>query len=192
MNHYIRYFRYGDQAVDDHGWGCVYRNIQTACWKAFQQAPDIERMKAWFGLSGQRGTNLWIEPIDAMSFLQNQMQLSCDHYFVARGTTRTTAFKRTSLESMIRDAVTILDLNEILRMLFSGTDGPTASCIIDNGTYSYVLLGCRVDAETSALWFRRADPHCQAGDRQQGVRWMQSEEVWGDSCSWSVCTVCWP
>ena len=35
-----KWFKYGDGAVRDHGWGCVYRNVQTV--RAFNDLPHID------------------------------------------------------------------------------------------------------------------------------------------------------
>jgi len=63
-------YRYGSQGIDDHGWGCVYRNIQTIRKMSGMPVPSIEDIQRVSGIDpALSGKNLWIEPKQAMPFL---------------------------------------------------------------------------------------------------------------------------
>ncbi|MDC0366903.1 hypothetical protein OAM67_00580 [bacterium] len=66
-------FGYGDQGVDDHGWGCVYRCVQTVqrYWhKRVMTVPQMRTLSIKHGgkptadsnLKNKSITSLWIEP----------------------------------------------------------------------------------------------------------------------------------
>ncbi len=63
-------YRYGSQGINDHGWGCVYRNVQTLRKLNGLSVPTISEIQTQTGIDPRgRGTELWIEPVDAKQFL---------------------------------------------------------------------------------------------------------------------------
>lgn len=64
-------YHYGSQGINDHGWGCVYRNIQTICqMTGTTPVPSIQDIQKASGINPDlSGTDLWIEPKQAMPFL---------------------------------------------------------------------------------------------------------------------------
>jgi len=61
-------FRYGSQGVNDFGWGCVYRNVQTLRSLNDLPVPTIQEIQVEVGID-PTGQQLWIEPVDVKPYL---------------------------------------------------------------------------------------------------------------------------
>ena len=167
-------FHYGDDGVADHGWGCVYRNIQSAVNAKGFEYPSMDTMLTHFGLQGHSGRDLWIEPIDACSFINTIYGLPTKHIYLKKGLSNFTRTKE-------RPETTIYENSTLTRMIydhFSSCENP--SIIIDNGTFSYILFP---DTSETVLV---GDPH-KVSDRE--LRRECPDKIFNGASSWTFCFV---
>jgi hypothetical protein len=167
-------FKYGDKGLNDHGWGCVYRNIQTAVHYYSGRVVDMDYMLTWFQTKDKYGRGRWLEPVDACKFIDLACNIQTRHLFFERE--NVSAFTRTDFSKVEVSK----DLVYVRRMVENHLDDSKSckSVIIDNGTFSYILFA-------SPVGLLRGDPHCAS----ENLRVMSFEEVFGKSCSWSLCFV---
>lgn len=185
-------FAYGDESVADHGWGCVYRNIQTALHLASggsqhismgEIAGECEGIPSSPPASGSV-RSLWIEPIDGARILSKR-GLVCRHYFLEAeplpaaapwNFTRTAAPPATERVGM--GATSWLNM-----AAFLGKD-ERHSIIIDDGIMSFIVIDATVD-EAGAVSVLIADPHTP--DERQ--RWYPVEAFFTRVARWAICEV---
>jgi hypothetical protein len=188
-------YHYGDEGISDSGWGCVYRNIQSAVKfygeEAFGRSsrsnafvPSLPFMISYFGLEGNNGKDLWIEPIDACNFLTVSYEIPTRHIFLKRNGVE--YFTRTDVESLesFESVDEVVDI--LLKHVNSGTTtkiGEGKSIIIDDGVYSYILFSC---GNPFYKGFFRGDPHCSFN---RDVKLIGAQDLLGENLSWAFCLV---
>ena len=79
------FYYYGIDGFPDHGWGCVYRNIQSVISFIKDEIPTIPNMLEFFNkdISVESKRELWITPKDAKDFLEFYLEnylLKYDYY----------------------------------------------------------------------------------------------------------------
>jgi len=62
----MRIYGYGDQGIDDSGYGCVYRNLQSLMSLFTKSIPTIPELRGLLGIPFSRNARrMWIEPPEA-------------------------------------------------------------------------------------------------------------------------------
>lgn len=159
-------FGYGDHGVQDHGWGCVYRNIQTAynSRNPLSTVPTLHEMLLFFGFPSPpvAGRSVWIEPQDACRFLSVH-NIPCTHAATSPDG------KRESLKVHLAGRFTRTDLDSVQevwtpeafakRCFDHLASDPRAVVILDNGTFSYTLLKALTLTSKNCYAFLMGDPH---------------------------------
>ena len=167
-------YRYGDEGECDFGWGCVYRNIQSALKNCGEEkVPKLKEMVKYFGLDGLAGKNLWIEPVDAEAFISEKYsRLPVKHAFLS-GENGGDNFFRTIVQFAENDPVYMA---RVCEEFLKGDE--RRSIIVDDGTFSYILVG----RDGNVL---KGDPHKLYTRNLEKV---DLSEFFGNKC-WALCFV---
>ena len=187
----VTHFVFGDQGVQDHGWGCVYRCLQTCCTLGGLDVPSMEEIRKFFGVRERT----WLEPIDCVRFAEAR-GLTARHIMTVHPRSRLRAFSRTEAPEVVlgRDEF----MGQIARHV---QQGPRHNAVIDNGTFSYAVLDAAdasaADAGKAALEFLVGDPHCPRGpfDPHQphketsNPRWFRAADFVRDGATWAAALV---
>lgn len=128
-------YRYGSQGVNDHGWGCTYRNVQTLRKLKGLSVPTLSEIQTQVGIDPRgRGTELWIEPIDAKQFLPSYNELVL--YKTVEDVTP--HLLRTSVEDF--NAV-YRNANDAEAYLMSCLNNKQQRVLLDDSIRSFILTG---------------------------------------------------
>ena len=136
-------YGYGDQQMQDGGYGCTYRNIQTVLGSLGVGSTDMPSVLALMAQAGKTYAphdvqSMWIEPIQAKRLIA--------HY---TGKTFQTCLYRTSIHEaskrMLRNIpsdydVQTSDVSAFEAMVRAGLNKGTP-VIVDDGIGSYLILG---------------------------------------------------
>ena len=144
---FVPYY-YGCDGFRDEGWGCVYRCIQAMLHTLGEEVLSLPSMMRTLGIdhAPQNPTSMWIEPVDAKTFLVNAPTELALYMSDASQVHR---MRRTTPE----DAQVRLNTgDELLEYLREGLKaGPV---LVDDGTRSYLLT-----EDLGEIGFALMDPH---------------------------------
>ena len=163
-------YHYGIDGFPDHGWGCVYRNLQTAVGALEWPVPSMPDLLRYFDKAdlyarGVRGSDIWIEPPDAAQFLRDAADdVDVEEWLYLRRPEHARRMLRYTPERPYGVARTTADPGRMHRVLVEHFEAGGAPVIIDNGISSYALAG--VDGEDYAI----LDPHVHDGARAAQTR----------------------
>ena len=144
-------YAYGDDGVNDRGWGCSYRNIQTiiSCYcTLYNDVPDVhvptmDQMVLYFREAGvisnpQIVMSLWVEPEHVCAFLADTYNINGNDIIYAPHGNKDaqTRMLKTVLDSKIVHHSFEPVLN-ILELHFQDTSLPV---IIDDGVCSFCIV----------------------------------------------------
>lgn len=177
----IRVYRTLDDGVDDSGWGCVYRNIQSCAVRVTKPPPTVASILSFFDLEDRPpGRELWIEPWDAKCFFVAELGVGAEHILHnAAGQERFTRTPR-DLPQLSRD--------EFVARICSHLSHDARNCtIIDDGCYSVVLLGLERDAQ-DRVCFLVGDPHDRTAPAPPVLRRQPVDESFLVA-QWAACLV---
>ena len=152
-------YHYGSQGINDHGWGCVYRNIQTIRKLSGMSVPSIEDIQTASGIDpALSGSDLWIEPKQAIPFLPGYNTLN-----LYRAVTDVSPYLlRTSMTDFNHVFQTPAETESFLLKSL----GNNKRVLLDDSIQSYILTGIVDDT------FVFIDPHVA----QNNVRSMTRTE----------------
>tara|TARA_B110000008_G_C16952036_1_gene556705 strand:- start:155 stop:676 length:522 start_codon:yes stop_codon:yes gene_type:complete len=159
-------YHYGSQGINDHGWGCVYRNIQTLiALESTLPVPSLQTIQRELGIAGSGGTSLWIEPVDAKRYLPWKQSL----VVYTRVPHPEISMLRTTMDQVdhvVRDSAKCEEF--LLSMLEKGQ-----RVLIDDTIYSYILTGI---VDNVYIYI---DPHVQQNHIKQMPReQFYNRDVW--------------
>ena len=172
-------YHYRIDGVEDSGWGCVYRSLQTSLGAVGHPVPHITTIMKAMGthapyLQGQRGQALWLEPALAASYLREHWGVECEEYLYCPHQAAMTRILKTPPEHYRGRTFSSIDpMIQILRQHFAQPDAPPI--ILDNGISCYNLAA----GEKPGRWVL-LDPH----STESGVRrpvttaWLQQAPLW--------------
>jgi hypothetical protein len=192
-------FAYGDEGEDDFGWGCVYRNVQTAthAWTG-KHEQRLEVMAEYVGLAPPSDDlqSRWIEPHDAARLFHRwDVPHSPPFVAVPRGSfvgaevpvhrSEKFPFHRTPLDAPR------VDLESLSEIVFRHvTHHARNTAVIDDSIYGFLVLDARKDAADQEELLV-GDPHRPGSgvdDAETRLRWESSKAFFGEK-PWAVCLV---
>ena len=142
-------YHYKDQGINDCGWGCSYRNLQTilSCYKRYYDEtiiiPNIQDLVLYFNkdINSNHLNDLWIEPYDISLYLldYNKEFIGTNYLYIVRDE---------DIRKMLKtDIMIYLDSNtiyykfeEIYELMLRHFRKSKLPIIIDDGTYSYGII----------------------------------------------------
>jgi len=154
-NYPYKVYHYECDGIDDCGWGCVYRNIQTVISainyfnnESNKSVPSITDMTLFFGkpLIITKKISMWIEPHQAYIYLTNYFKEEYsfkETLFTNYGNPKSMMF--TPIEVYTNENNNIYTSNEKNKLVNEIVDHFKISDIpilFDNGTYSYLMMKC--------------------------------------------------
>ena len=166
-------YRYYDNNINDCGWGCSYRNLQTilSCYKKYYNSdiiiPKIQDIVIYFGknIKDKNLMNLWIEPYDIHNYLLKYFT-GYNYLYVTKDSDITKILKTNIMVYLNTNSVytNFEDIYNLITKHFTKTKLPI---IIDNGIYSYCLT---IYKEELFL----IDPHTKT-DRQITKKFLENK-----------------
>ena len=139
-------YHYGDNGINDNGWGCSYRNIQTiiSCYKRYYNpsitTPTLSEILVFFKkkIKSSKSRELWIEPYDIsryLNFFDNK--IIGNHYVYVTNDNDFSKILKTDVTFYLNDNLIINDFSQlysIIKQHFKNTKLPV---VIDDGVFSY-------------------------------------------------------
>ncbi|XP_068178240.1 ufm1-specific protease 2 [Antennarius striatus] len=160
------YYHYMQDHMDDNGWGCAYRSLQTICsW--FQQQGYVERavpthkeiQQALVDIGDKPaafvGSRQWIGSIEIQAVLNQLLQVTSKIMFVSQGS---------DLASKGRELAN--------HFLTEGTP-----IMIGGGVLAHTILGVAWSETTGEIRYLILDPHYTGGEDLQVI----TDKGW---CGW--------
>ena len=169
------YFHYMQDGVDDKGWGCAYRSLQTiVSWFRLNHYTDrpvpshaeIQQTLVRLGDKPKSfvGSKQWIGAIELGLFLQDYLDVSYKVMTVSRGD----------------------EMDQQGRALARHFEDEGTPIMVGGGVLAYTLLGVRYDESAGTCSYLILDPHYTGGDGDVGFiqkkRWV-SWKVQGDAAT---------
>ena len=171
VSHYSK-----DGAIQDAGWGCVYRCLQMLLSVLQDDVPTMEQLLRFFACwddyrRGVRGEELWLEPPDAARYLREVHGIPAVEWLYLPGSDRG---MRVAPAYYGKDRIvrTWRAMQQKLRQHMAATDCPL---ILDDGTSAYVLVRA-TRAEVHLL-----DPHVFDARRAARIvswAWLARAPLW--------------
>ena len=163
-------YKYGDQGINDYGWGCVYRNVQTLSALHGREIPTISEMQKSIGIDPDgNGRNLWIEPVDTQFYLPWKTTLAL-HKVVEDPENYMLRTKEQDFDKIFTNNI---DTKEFLLSCLNHN----SRVLLDDSISSYILTGI-VDDQYVYI-----DPHVQ----NDNVRTMTEKEFFNRSIWMMLC-----
>ena len=151
-------YQYGDEGYNDHGFGCVYRNIQSivSCLSLKDpsvtvpniremireiKGPDFEKLPA---------VERWIEPIDACQYIKTKWGIDGENYMSIGYHGKPPVILTTNKTIYEFSTYGSDEMIDLIKEHFRKSDVPV---LIDDGTMSYLILGY------SENMLQISDPH---------------------------------
>ena len=164
-----RVYAYGDESVDDFGWGCAYRNIQTVLHAYDGQPPrfmeifeECQAKRAEYGRQpNEKLDDRWIEPHQCGCYLRERgietTEATIGPHSVMLQCTDPSVYYASAAGNRVLEAG---QEDELLRSidLHFALPGWALPIIIDDGAYSYCILGVRL-GEDGNMELLIGDPH---------------------------------
>ncbi|XP_058241026.1 ufm1-specific protease 2 [Hemibagrus wyckioides] len=175
------YHHYMQDRVDDNGWGCAYRSLQTICsW--FQQQGYTERsvpthkqiQQALVDVGDKEpsflGSRQWIGSIEVQAVLNQLLGVNSKILFVSRGS---------ELGSKGRELATHFQ-----------TEG--TPIMIGGGVLAHTILGVAWSETSGQIRFLILDPHYTGGEDLQTITdkgWCgwKGPEFWDQNAYYNLC-----
>ncbi|KAL7077792.1 hypothetical protein ACQ4LE_003023 [Meloidogyne hapla] len=164
------YFHYGQNSLDDSGWGCAYRSFQTVCsWLKQQEYIDknipthkeIQQCLVNIGdkPSNFLGSKKWIGSLELSFCLQNMFNITSKILTSKCGT----------------------DLAEHARALIFHFENGGAPVMIGGGQLAHTIIGIDYNPRLGNCQYLVLDPHYKGPDNIDEV-------LAGGWCSWKPAT----
>ena len=128
----MRIYGYGDQGIDDSGYGCVYRNLQSLMSLFTKSIPTIPELRELLGIPFSRNARrMWIEPPEAEELFRALVpHVPTKSVIYAKH--KTPRFDLYPHRNIYRDPI---DFHNFL----CSSPFPV---LVDNGQSSYLVLAC--------------------------------------------------
>ena len=152
-------YHYKDDGLNDCGWGCSYRNIQTilSCYKHYYlpetRIPLVQDIVAFFNkdISCQNMTDLWIEPYHVWQYLSSiDTPIQGTNYIYLKDDKDVSKMLKTDITVYITNNTIINDFDELQAKIQVHFQKNKLPIIIDNGTYSYCLSRTQASSVTES------------------------------------------
>ena len=147
------YYHYMQDNIDDSGWGCAYRSLQTICsWLKMQgytarDPPSHQEIQKTLVALGDKqasfvGSKNWIGAIELGYVLDSLYQVECKIITVSDGA----------------------EMASVARQIGQHFDTQGTPIMIGGGVLAYTLLGIDYDEATGDCAFLILDPHYTGSD----------------------------
>ena len=154
---------YGDEGLQDHGYGCSYRNIQTIISASGEWVPPIRELVAYFFpnyemLAKTSKQSLWIEPYQIGEYLIKERNWKVNHALHICGSKDIHQILNTDPAVYFQspNKVYSMDIQDkLLERISDHFSEKHVPIVIDNGTYSYCIAD--IDKDSNQLMI--IDPH---------------------------------
>ncbi len=164
-------FYYGSDGFNDHGWGCVYRCLQSLLSRRGHPVPAIPDIMSHLSVPLQRDNprSMWIEPKDVKTLVPERTQLVLYASDIASAQRRMMHTEWSDADVSFQDPdAWELHIRDALQ------NGPV---IMDDGIRSYLLLQPAGDG------FLIMDPHAfQYQIRWSSANWLRNSSLWMALC----------
>lgn len=168
------YYHYTQDKMDDAGWGCAYRSLQTICsWFSLQgysnrEPPSHREIQATLVSLGDKGKNFigsknWIGAIELGYVLDSLYNIQSKIITVADGS----------------------NMASVAREIGQHFDTHGTPIMIGGGVLAYTLLGIDYNEDTGDCAFLILDPHYTGSDdlvKIQKGKWVAWKQV-GDKAT---------
>ena len=168
-------YHYGKNGVNDHGWGCVYRNIQTIQSLNNLPVTSIATMQKEIGIdSNKSGRDLWIEPVDARKYLPENKSLALF--------TSINNPESYMLRTKLSDFDQIFEDKQKTKNFLLSCLENNRRVLIDDSISSYILTG--IDIKVPSTYFY-IDPH--VSNAVNSLKSMSEEEFFNHNLWMMLC-----
>ena len=151
MNNTIQYkiYRYGDDNINDSGWGCSYRNIQTilSCYKKYYNKnidiPVIQEIVSFFkkNIDSENIRDLWIEPLEVSTYLNFfDSNFKGKHIAYVINNHDFSKILKTDILFYFENERIVNDFNDVQSHICEHFKNTKFPIIIDDGMYSYCFI----------------------------------------------------
>ncbi len=151
MNNTIQYkiYRYGDDNINDSGWGCSYRNIQTilSCYKKYYNKnidiPLIQEIVSFFkkNIDSENIRDLWIEPLEVSTYLNFfDSNFKGKHIAYVINNHDFSKILKTDILFYFENERIVNDFKVVQSHICEHFKNTKFPIIIDDGTYSYCFI----------------------------------------------------
>ena len=142
-------YHYGDNDLNDCGWGCSYRNIQTviSCIKKNYNPniiiPSLPDILSYFNknINCNNLTDLWIEPYHIGLYLYYfNKKIKGENYLYVIKDNDISKILKTEINIYLENNLIINDFDNLYLLIKRHFEKSKLPIIIDNGTYSYCIV----------------------------------------------------
>tara|TARA_B110000238_G_C16095979_1_gene426110 strand:+ start:905 stop:1474 length:570 start_codon:yes stop_codon:yes gene_type:complete len=143
-----RVYHYGDNKLDDTGWGCSYRNIQTilSCYKILYNdkidIPDIRTILIFFNKNANsiNKRDLWLEPYHIGKYIADKFNINGKHYAFVTDNYDFSKILKTDISFYLENNRIINRFDTILSIIKEHFRETNLPVVIDDGIYSYCFI----------------------------------------------------
>ncbi len=149
MNINYKTYHYGDNNIDDSGWGCSYRNTQTiiSCYKKYYDdtiiVPCISQILSFFkkDIMTKNKRDLWIEPYHIGEYINSlNLNISGKHYAYVIDDKDFSKILKTDILFYLEQERIVNTFDSMLSIIKYHFKKSCLPVVIDDGLYSYCLL----------------------------------------------------
>jgi len=154
-------YHYGDSNIDDCGWGCTYRNIQTIMsaytyfYNSTCKLPTIASILEFFqkDIRTPIKKTLWLEPYEAGRYLYGCYGIKSNHLIYIRNDSDILKILTTDISVYLTNNRYTNNFNIMFSACKKHFNTNKLPIIIDNGVYSYCILSIKDNI------IKISDPH---------------------------------
>lgn len=170
-------YHYGKNDVNDYGWGCVYRNVQTIQSLNNLPVSSIATMQNEIGIdSTKSGRDLWIEPVDTRRYFPWDETLAL-YTSVANPESHMLRTRKSDFDQIFENA------EKTKKFLLSCLDNKKR-VLIDDSISSYILTGI-IEDDKSPSTYVYIDPH--VSNAQRSLKTMSEQEFFNHDLWMMIC-----
>ena len=142
-------YHYGDNNIDDSGWGCSYRNIQTiiSCYKTHYDnsiiVPCISQIVSFFkkDIMTKNKRDLWIEPYHIGKYIKHFMStINGKHYAYVIDDNDFSKILKTDILFYLEQGRIVNTFDSMIGIIKEHFKKSHLPVVIDDGLYSYCFL----------------------------------------------------
>ena len=142
-------YHYKDDGINDCGWGCSYRNIQTilSCYQKYYDntiiIPKIQELVVYFdkNIECDNLNDLWIEPYDIYLYLLdfNPRFVGSNYLYIIQDTDISKMLKTNIMVYLDNNSI-YHNFEHIYQLMLIHFGKSRLPIVIDDGTYSYCIV----------------------------------------------------
>ena len=143
-------YHYGDDNINDAGWGCSYRNLQTilACYKKYYnnniEIPNIKKILSFYNKDindNKYFTDIWIEPYQIYEYLTNfNKEFSGYNCLYVKNKNDMSKILKTDISIYTNNNSTYTNFDDIYMLIIEHFAETKLPIVIDDGIFSYCFI----------------------------------------------------